>query len=258
MSYSGRFDGNGYSIKGLNMNTQIRGYDGAGLFCNLKNAIVENFVIDSSCSFNGISAGALSVSIDGSLTVRNIINKAFVNGTDRLGGFIGYIESLEQGSVLIQGCMNEGNVTGTSHSVGGFVGRIYNNRDISVRISNSINSGNVTAGWSSLGGFVGGINANEIIVMTITNSRNNGYVAGSDYIGGFVGTVSNNDNMNMTISSSTNNERVSSKGVGRTGGFVGNIWFNTGTIIITNCTNKGILNGDINSVGGLAGVVSCN
>ena len=74
--FSGVFQGNGYSIRGLDMKNEGRqGYNNAGLFCSLKNATVENLVIDSSCLFNGYSAGALCVFVEGSLVVKNDTKK---------------------------------------------------------------------------------------------------------------------------------------------------------------------------------------
>ena len=74
--FSGVFQGNGYSICGLDMKNEGRqGYNNAGLFCSLKNATVENLVIDSSCWFNGYSAGALCVFVEGSLVVKNDTKK---------------------------------------------------------------------------------------------------------------------------------------------------------------------------------------
>ena len=95
VAYSGVFQGNGHSIKGLKTNNANKaGYRHAGLFCSLKNATVENLVIDSSCSFTGYHAGALSVSVGGSLTVKHTTNNAVVNGAGYTGtgGFIGAIE----------------------------------------------------------------------------------------------------------------------------------------------------------------------
>ena len=56
VTYTGAFHGNGHSIKGLVMNAaNNEGYKNAGLFCNLKDATVDDLVIDSSCSFSGVS-----------------------------------------------------------------------------------------------------------------------------------------------------------------------------------------------------------
>ena len=90
--FSGKLQGNGHSIHGVVMKNQdSQGYNHAGLFCSLKDATVENLVIDSSCSFNGSSAGALCVSVKGSLVVRNATSKAKVNGRGITGGFVGCV-----------------------------------------------------------------------------------------------------------------------------------------------------------------------
>ena len=100
VAYSGVSQGNGHSIKNLVMKTQKSGFYNAGLFCSLKDATVENLVIDSSCSFTGYYVGALSVSVDGSLTVKNTTNKATISGSWKTGGFIGYVERLEQQTAI--------------------------------------------------------------------------------------------------------------------------------------------------------------
>ena len=90
--FSGKLQGNSHSIHGVVMkNKDSQGFNHAGLFCSLKDAIVENLVIDSSCSFKGYNAGALCVSVNGSLVVRNVTNKAVVSGKEMVGGFVGYV-----------------------------------------------------------------------------------------------------------------------------------------------------------------------
>ena len=136
-------------------NTKNEGYNNAGLFCSLKDAIVDNLVIDSSCSFTGYNAGALSVSVDGSLTVKHTTNSAAVSGRFSVGGFIGLVQGMEQPTVVsFDGCVNHGNVTASGNDVGGFVWVICNNANIVMTFFNSINNGNVTGGYS-VGGLVG-------------------------------------------------------------------------------------------------------
>ena len=138
--FSGGFQGNGHSIHGMMMKNQDRqGFNNAGLFCSLKDATVENLVIDSSCSFKGFSVGALCVSVNGSLVVRNVTNKAVVNGRERVGGFVGYVSGLRDVSVSFEDCVNDETVTGSS-SVGGFVGEIESNKNMTIVISNLTNT----------------------------------------------------------------------------------------------------------------------
>lgn len=74
--YSGVFRGNGHSINNLKMNVKNNAiFSKAGLFCSLKDATVENLLINKSCSFNGNTAGALSVRAVGSIIVTNVTNR---------------------------------------------------------------------------------------------------------------------------------------------------------------------------------------
>ena len=78
VAFSGVFHGNGLSISGITMGLGL--FRHAGLFCSLKNATIENLVIDSSCSFSGDDAGALSASVSGPLTVKHTTNNAAISG----------------------------------------------------------------------------------------------------------------------------------------------------------------------------------
>ena len=260
VAYSGVLQGNGHSIKGFAMDsTNNEGYNDAGLFCNLTDATIENLVIDSSCSFTGRYAGALSTSVGGSLIVRNTTNKAAVTGSGILGGFIGQILSLIQPAVvLFENCVNDGTVTGYEDVIGGFVGTIRENTHLTITISNSTNNGIVT-GRNIVGGFVGDFFYNSNTALTISNSVNNGNVTGtkSGSVGGFVGEFHYNTDITMTISNSVNNGNVTGNGED-VGGFVGYINGNTNmTMTISNYTNNGKIIGD-SGVGGFVGYMEVN
>jgi hypothetical protein len=231
VAFSGVIHGNGHSIKGLRMNnTKNKGYNNSGLFCSLKNATFENLVIDSSCSFTGDSAGALSVSLDGSLTVKHTTNNAAVSGRWRVGGFIGYMQDLKEPTVIsFEDCVNNGNVTGSINNVGGFFGFISSNPNMTMINTNLVNNGNIT-GNDYVGGLVGQISSTN---MTISSSANNGIVNGSVYVGGLVGQISS---INMTISSSVNNGIVN--GSVYVGGFVGYV-STYSSVMPMNSANKG-------------------
>ena len=248
VAYSGVFQGNGFSIKGLVMNnTNDTRCKNAGLFCSLKNATVENLVIDESCSFTGDYAGALSVSVTGSLTVTNTTNKATVSGNIRTGGFIGDVSKTEQGSALsFDGCVNNGIVTGNDSNVGGFVG--YISETISMSVSHSTNNGNVTGSGYYVGGFVGNISGNTNI--SVSYSTNIGNVTGSQrYIGGFIGSFGART---ISLIGCINNGFIC---VGwYVGGLVGQVLGTGVTMTISNCTNNGKVTGFV-SVGGLIGFI---
>ena len=264
--YSGTLQGNGHSIKGLKMNIEKTwGYRYAGLFCGLKDAIIENLVIDSSCSFTGRGegVGALSVLVNGSLTLKNVINKAAISGDTQLGGFIGYIKDIEQTSTIsFEHCVNYGSVADGTFYEGGFVGYIGWNSNIAIVISDSTNNGKVSGIGNRLGGFIGNMNNNTNITMDILNSVNNGDITGSgNCIGGLIGQIKTNTNMSIFISNLINNGAITGQEEqnSHTGGFVGGIISNTDTAItISNSLNNGIVTGRSRYVGGLVGSIQQN
>ena len=199
--YTGEFKGNGYSVKGLKMNnTNNVTYQNAGLFCNLENTVISSLVIDSSCSFIGDMAGALAVSVTGSLKATNATNHADVNGKTNVGGLIASMtESKLNSVVLLENCTNNGKVTGDEWNVGAFFGIMDNSQGVTLTISNSTNSGKVT-GKYCIGGFVGRVFRNPNMVMTILSSTNNATITASENrLGGFVGYIENSNNMILSI-----------------------------------------------------------
>lgn len=247
ISYSGVFQGNGHSIKGLVMNNQDNaGYRHAGLFCKLENATISSLVIDSSCSFTGYYAGALGVRASRSLHITMVSNMAQVFGEENAGGFVG---SLEQGgSVLFDNCHNQRGVTGSSHA-GGFIGSAWNNTNTSLSLSNCWNKGNIS-GSLFVGGLIGQIASNINVEVTISNSINSGNITGiHNDIGGLIGLFNNNENMNVQIMNCSNYGPV--KGQLHVGGFVGFLYFlktDNVTFVMINSENKG----DISATSGMA------
>ena len=262
-SYTGVFEGNGHTIKGLVMNNKDnQEYNCAGLFCSLENATFENLVIDSSCSFAGNNAGPLCVSLRGSLTATNITNKAAVSGGNGVGGFVGRVEGLSQKvEVTFKDCMNDGKITGQS-LVGGFVGKIKDNEDLTMTISNCTNNGIVTGSVGSIGGFIGQSKYNEVISIVISDSTNHGNACGnSEHVGGFVGCIWGDTNMTMTIINCANDGFIT--GPSSIGGFTGSIYQNDRIEVnISNCVNNGNVTGNVTGddadIGGFAGSILGN
>ena len=258
VAFSGVFQGNGHSIKGLKMRNKknLGGYLDAGLFCSLKNATVDNLDIDSSCSFIGEWAGALSVSVNGSLTVTHVMNKASVCGTDSVGGFIGYVQYflIYGNCFFFEDCANNGNVTGSHSSVGGLVGAIDDQESWGeMVISNSINNGNVTGDYG-VGGFVGAIYSTTHMTNSISNSTNSGSVTASDhYAGGFVGVMYelfSSNTITFDFKNSANKGNVSTT-QGKACGFVCVHSYNSNIVEITvkNSINKGSVSAATNGYG---------
>lgn len=261
VSYSGVFQGNGHAIKGLVMNnTENEKNKDAGLFYSLKDAIVKDLVIDSSCIFTGDRVGAMSVTVTGSLTVKNVRNKAFVYGNTSASGFIGYIEDLKQTTkITFTRCANDGSIDGTKGNSGGFVGKMNMNSNIAASFSHSSNSGNITSTEGGrVGGFIGYAVSNTIVSITISSSINDGTImAYSSNVGGFIGYFENNTRLTMSISNSKNDGFVSGKTFPsrsyNIGGFTGGIKENSdATITIFKCINNKTIKGYY-QIGGFLG-----
>ena len=189
--FSGSFKGREHRIKGLVMdNKNDNTYSSAGLFCGLKGAIVDDLVIDESCKFTGVSAGALSVKVigDNSVNLLNIENKAQVNGDHGVGGLIGFVNSKVGGKVFLERCINTGDITATESDAGGLIGNIESTQSTEVVFENSTNKG-VVNGAQVAGGFLGFLQNNGNVKITVNRSTNDNAVEGKNYIGGFLGYV---------------------------------------------------------------------
>ena len=212
VKYGGTIHGNNHAIKGLVMNnTNKKGYKNAGLFCGFAMAGIENLVIDSSCLFAGEMAGAFGVTITGSLSVINSVNKANVSGVAQVGGFIGSVTNTKKSSVSFERCLNEGTISGTHGMAGGFVGSILKTSKTLMNMKNSTNNG-LVIGNVSIGGFIGMIESSPqySFTLSIINSVNKGNISATDDLacGLFCVNGTKNEKVNTTVINSMNKGTV--------------------------------------------------
>ena len=170
-SYTGTFDGQGYTISGLYFNNPTSSY--AGLFGSIgANGKISNVgVLDSYFQFREFGGGVCGVNYG---TVRDCKNTGSVRGLAAIGGMCG----LNEKGGIIENSFNEGTVSGTGDNVqqvGGVCG--YNNGTI----KSCYNTASVS-GQNSVGG-VCGFNSRGII----TNCFNEGTVSGQTFVGGVCG-----------------------------------------------------------------------
>ena len=167
-TYSGRFDGQNHTIRGLYFN-QEDSYD-VGLFGRNNGKIANAGILDS--YFYGTSkvGGVCGNNYTGTIT--NCYNTGSVSGLGNLGGVSG-----DNYTGSITDCYNIGSVSGSEGYVGGVSGD--NNGGT---ITNSYNAGSVSGIERYVGG-VSGYNSKG----TITNCYNVGSVSGSGYVGGVNG-----------------------------------------------------------------------
>ena len=229
--FCGVFNGDGYAVRGIYINTQesyqgLFGNSGGGsIIANL--GVAESYIygdtyIGGVVGYNG--AGYNDVEYSGG-TVTNCYNTGSVTGKDHVGGVAGINED------TVTDCYNVGSINGNKY-VGGVVGG--NSWDDTV--TDCCNTGIVT-GKDYVGGVVGENNG------TVTDCCNTSSVTGKDYVGGVVGynaygtsAVTDCYNTGIVIG-----ERF-------VGGVIGYLFVGTAS----NCYNEGSITGK-DRVGGVIG-----
>jgi hypothetical protein len=148
-AFTGSFNGNGHSIRGLYIN---RTQSDIGLFGITDGAVIKNVALED-------------------------VN---VSGEKWVGGLVGTAIETE-----ITGCSVTGAVTATRYSVGGLVGYLYNSlvsesSSVATVVSQSMSENYPED--EGTGGLVGNSNSSEI-----SRSSATGTVSGERYVGGLVG-----------------------------------------------------------------------
>lgn len=262
---NGVFDGNGFSISGVYMDSSESVAFFSSMGATVKNLNIKNSYIRSTggsaagiclnngsediinCTFDGAVVGVSNVGgIVSSMTgyVKQSTNNGDVFGSgNNVGGIAGYLNHWG-----IENCTNNGAIYSTGNYVGGIVGKcggLYTPTGCN-------NTGNVTGkdyvggicGLGPDGGWASGNNSGDIVgekyVGGLTgyadygsmrgsiNGNNTGDVTGTEYVGGLAGYL-----RNTSISNSHNSGNVTGENL--VGGLVGHsesIW---GRGSVSNC-----------------------
>lgn len=146
-AFGGRFDGQGYHIKGLYISQPSSKYQ--GLFGYAKNATVSNLEVEGSVSGQQYVGGVLAYA-GANTAIDRCANHAEVNGSSTyVGGVVGY---LSVATASISNSYNTGNVTGTTNC-----GGVAGSNNMNSEIKNIFNVGEVKG--TTTGGCVGGTTA---------------------------------------------------------------------------------------------------
>jgi len=245
-SFSGVFDGNGYRICNIVIDTHGVGNDCLGLFAyindkaKIRNLGIENIKISAepqdSESIGGLCGGAFDVDIDRCYVTGNII------GATNIGGLIGSVSTL---GARVTNCHTVVSLTGSSY-VGGLTGRQYSG---SIRNCYTAVEILTVGGLSSyIGGLCGWTSACSIsdshaIAAISENSGSSAFC-----LGGLVGKI-----MHASIRNCYSNVHISVMPYSHSiGGLVGT---NYGAAIVNSSAHCDISGGD-GSIGGLCGDTS--
>ncbi len=214
---NGHFDGNGYKIIGLYVNSGNYG----GFFGYCYGAEIKNLSINGGYVSGSDYLGALVGSMSDS-TVTNCSNTSAVSGNSNVGGLVGYADASD-----ISSCLNNGIINGQA-SVGGIIGRAIDNSNVTL----CQNHGTIISTKNATGGISGSLDN-----AYITLCYNTGSVTGKSDVGGISGLI-----VNSEIGKCYNSGHLSSFGAyweGDIGGIVGNDNASNSKTIIHDCFNIG-------------------
>ena len=118
--FNGKFDGQGHRIMNLKLQTSK---DLQGFFGGLRGGgtTISNLVIDKSCA---------------------------IKGKQRVGGIAAFAQTTGSTAIVIENCINEANITGTSTAVGGILGGSMSPHP-AIHIRNCVNNGIVRGSGES-------------------------------------------------------------------------------------------------------------
>ena len=214
-----------------------------GMVGNCNSADSANFIKNSTNSGTVTATGAYCGGIAGvgKANITSCSNTGTINGADKTGGIVGYIDA----GYTYTGCTNSSPVNGASY-VGGIVGQMNNT---SMKVELSKNTSAVTGTGNYVGGIIGSTGTSN--GGTISKCYNTGSVKGASYTGGIIGQCY--ANMNECFNTG-NISTTSTDAESYVGGVIGVL--NGGNTVTANyCYNIGditILNG-AGKVGGFVG-----
>ncbi|MBQ2452056.1 MAG: DUF4886 domain-containing protein, partial [Bacteroidales bacterium] len=242
-AFTGRFSGNGHKLKNLKLvaNGTVAGMP-FGLFGTLgTGAIVENFILENSCSLTVTSSVSLSCGVVAGLvydaTVRDITSYAPITfkgrsvGTPMHTAIVGMLYSDAVGTT-VDSVHNNGEIIaqnpagttengGNAHHVAGIVGYAHASTNTAAKgntISNCSNYGNMTSATARTSGVLAAGQSSTYLVNCENRGHqtNNFVTVGGARIGGVVCYLAGKSKMSGCI----NYGNVISKTSARVGGLV--------------------------------------
>lgn len=249
-AFKGTFDGNGKTISGLKI-TERSGKAAAGLFGVLDGGTVKDVTlevdIDVASKSNELAAGCV-----GLLTNNGLVENVTVSGSVKSGETAAGIVSRVIKSGTVRNCHNHATISGTAHNAGGIVGAAYYDNE-GMTIEGCTNDGAVS-GTYAVGG-IAGLSAAEV-----KNCSNSAAVTGNGTsVGGVIGEQQNAGNITGCTNTGnvTNNTEAYGNGgivgwIRYSGGTTNYPHMNT--ITVSGCENHGTVSGG-NDAGGIVGTV---
>jgi len=238
-SFSGKYDGQSYTISGLYINRPLS--DNIGLFgyitYDIRNLGLLNLTYTGMQYVGGLVGTASSGTITNTYSKGAIVVDSRGNSSAAFGGLVGMTFL----ACTISNSYSEANVSGTRNCAGGLVGINWGT------VTKCYATGSVSGVGSNRGGLVGengGVPNGGIIIESYATGNVNGNTTAGEYFGGLVGR-----NNNGTINNSYSTGNVT--GYNYVGGLVGYIHLSTSSI--SNSYSTGTVTTPTFERGGLIG-----
>jgi hypothetical protein len=216
-AFAGTFDGNGFTIKNLNIRSSS---NNVGFFGALKNATVKHLTVSGGMVVGAWFVGGLAGYCDGSTIEDCYVDlTVYSNGGTKAGGVVGFMTN---GSTITRSA-NYGSVSATHNggSAGGIVGQVYGTSGTNT-ISNCFNRGSVSAlGSSGLAGGIVGYGGDAR--LTISNCYNAAAIASPHYQGAVIASYDSGGYLSISNSYFANDFNGASTAVRN-----GNSWSSRG------------------------------
>ncbi|MBQ9133973.1 MAG: InlB B-repeat-containing protein [Clostridia bacterium] len=264
--FTGTFDGNGHTIKGLAINSTANytGFFGtAGRGATIKNLTLEGSVTSTKNATGGLIGYGRET-----LTVENCVVNVTVTGVARAAGIIGgYDAYLLDSTLTVANCINNGDITGSSEQPAGIIGRIINERDaanFTLSIIGCVNNGDIS-GKTYASGILATYSGKKSATVEIKNCINAGAIEGNGYNAGVVGMAkADSGTVAITIEGCMNLSTGTVTGPSFIGGIGGRLEtaVATGSIAVTKCHNYAAITSTASTSyvfnGGIAGMVTAS
>ena len=255
-AWTGTFDGNGFKIKNLKMvaSGSTAGAD-YGLFGVLApGSLVQNFIIDASCSFEVTSTASVATGVVAGYvfdaSVRDVTNYAPMTFKGKAGAvfmsmaMIGQIYSKDNG-VTVDSCHNYGAINAENtdnleagakaYHIAGIVGFAHALANVTAvnTISDCSNAADMTSATGRTAGIVGAMNRNTNLVNCVNTGNQLNSMPKED--GSRLGNITCNITAGCKMTGCINRGNLVSTTKGRCGG----ITSLSNTAVFENCGNYG-------------------
>lgn len=166
-SFSGSFDGKGYTVKGLNVSAEYAGLFGSINDAEITGVVVQGTVVSTNTD-SGDAGGIVGRAIGTTNKITNCGNEAAVSGGRNMGGILGNNQKYDT-KITVLNCYNMGHIS-ASDRAGGIVGRCGGS---SLSVTNCYNTGEITSN-----NYAVGVIADSSFGWTISNCYNTGKISG--------------------------------------------------------------------------------